>query len=192
MNRITWLLKEFGFTYRQLAEILRVSPALTHLFHNQKRKLPVRSQALLDHPLLAPYPIAEEMALLPEPAWEDPDREIRILETEIRRNRLILEKRKVSGQLEAMKERHRRLHVILYHTRALPFTFIGGETLVELWWINLKALARQELESLTIAARRKLETKMVVMDAEIQLLQRWLAEERGSTSPPEEGSSGHG
>ncbi len=192
MNRITWLLKEFGFTYRQLAGILRVSPALTHLFHNNKRKLPVRSQALLDHPLFAPYPIREEMAALPEPVWEDTERDIRILEMEVRRNRLIVDQWKLRKQMEAMKNRHRSLHVVLYHTRDLPFTYKGGESLVELWWINLKALARQELEFLTVAARRKLETKIALMEAEIQLLHLWLDEEESSTSGPTEGLPGNG
>ena len=186
MHRITWLTEQFQFTYRQLAKMLHVSPSLVHRFHNDKRNLPVRNQALLGNPLFAPYPIREEMALLPEPQWEDPDKEIRILETQMRWNLLFLEKRKVSGQLDAMKERRIILHRILYHTRNLPFSYKGGESLIEMKWINLKVDAREELESLTVAERRKLEKKIALIDAEMQLMQRWLDEDKGPESVPTE------
>jgi hypothetical protein len=186
MHRITWLSEHFQFTYRQLAKMLHVSPSLVHRFHNDTRKLPVRIQALLDNPLFAPYPIREEMALLPEPQWKDPDKEIRILETQMRWNLLFLEKRKVSGQLDAMKERRTVLHRILYHTRNLPFSSKDGESLIEMKWINLKVDAREELESLTVAERRKLEKKIALIDAEMQLLQKWLDEDKGPESVPTE------
>ena len=181
MYRITWLIEQFQFTYRQLAKMLHVPPSIVHRFHNDTRKLPVRNQALLDHPLFAPYPIREEMALLPEPEWEDPDKEIRILETELRRNLLFLEKRKVSGQLDALKERRLVLHRVLYHTRNLPFSYKGGESLVEMKWIILKVDSKEELESLTVAERRKLEKKIFLLDAEMQLMQRWLEEDKGQS-----------
>jgi hypothetical protein len=187
MHRITWLTEQFQFTYRQLAKMLHVSPSLVHLFQNHKRNLPVRNQALLDHPLFAPYPIREEMALLPEPQWEDPDKEIRILETQTRRNLLFLERRKVSGQLTALKERRLVLHRVLYHTRNLPFSYNGGESLIEMKWIILKVDAREELELLTVAERRKLEKKIVLIDAEMQLMDQWLEEDRLSGPAPTEG-----
>lgn len=127
MKRITWLIEQFQFTYRQLAQLLHVSPDLVHRFHNDKRKLPARNQGLLDHPLFAPYPIRKEMSLLPDPEWEDPDKEIRNLETETRWNLLFLERRKVSNQLDAMKDRRLTLLRILYHTRNLPYSRKGGE-----------------------------------------------------------------
>jgi len=182
MHRITWLTDQFHFTYRQLAKMLHVSPSLVHRFHKDTRKLPVRNQALLDHPLFAPYPIREEMALLPEPEWEDPDKEIRILETQMRWNLLFLEKRKISGHLETIKERRIILHRILYHTRNLPFSFKGGESLIEMKWIIQKVDAKEELESLTVAERRKLEKKIFLLDAEMQLMQRWLEEDKGPGS----------
>jgi len=191
MNRITWLAEQFQFTYRQLAKMLHVSPSLVHLFQNDKRNLPVRNQALLDHPLFAPYPIREEMALLPEPEWEDPDKEIRILETQMRWNLLFLEKRKVSGQLDALKQRRLVLHRVLYHTRDLPFSYKGGESLIEMKWIVLKIEAREELESLTVAERRKLEKKIFLIDAEMQLMDQWLEEDKGPGSSPAEGLQGN-
>jgi hypothetical protein len=179
MNRITWLIEQFQFTYRQLSDLLLVPPSIVHRFHNDKRKLPARNQGLLDHPLFAPYPIREEMAHLIEPKWEDPDKEIRILETETRWNVLFLERRKVANQLDSMKERRLTLHRILYHTRNLPFTHKGGESLIELKWIVLKSETREELESLTVEDRRKLEKKIAIIDAEMQLLQQWLDEDKG-------------
>ena len=191
MNRITWLAEQFQFTYRQLAKMLHVSPSLVHLFQNDKRNLPVRNQALLDHPLFAPYPIREEMALLPEPQWEDPDKDIRILETQTRRNLLFLERRKISRQLDAMKQRRLILHRVLYHTRNLPFSYKGGESLIEMKWIILKVDAREELDSLTVAERRKLEKKIALIDAEMQLMDRWLEEDRLSGAAPAEGLPGN-
>ena len=182
MNRITWLIQQFQFTYLELAHLFLVSTTLIHMFHKGKRKLPVRNQGLLDHPLFDPYSIREEMARLPVPEWEDPDREIRIVETKTRRNRLFLDQIKGSKQLEAMKERRLTLHRILYHTRNLPFTHKGGESLVELKWINLKAEAREELESLTVEERRKLEKKLVLIGAEMQLMDQWLEEDRRGAS----------
>jgi hypothetical protein len=184
MNRITWLIEQFQFTYRQLGQMLLVSPPLVHMFHNDKRKLPARNQGLLDHPLFAPYPIREEMALHPVPEWEDPDKAIRILETEMRRNRLFLERRKVSDQLEAIKERRLTLHRILYHTRNLPYSNEGGESMIELKWMNLNDEAREELESLTVEERRKLEKKLVLIEAEMQLMDQWLEEDRPDSSLP--------
>jgi hypothetical protein len=177
MKRISWLIEQFQFTYRQLAQLLHVSPDLVHRFHNDKRNLPARNQELLDHPLFASYPIREEMSLLSEPGWEDPDKEIRILATETRWNLLFLERKKVSNQLDAMKERRLTLHRILYHTRDLPFTHKGGESLIEMKWIVLKSEAREELESLTVEDRRKLEKKIALIDAEMELMQRWLDED---------------
>jgi hypothetical protein len=191
MHRITWLTEQFQFTYRQLAKMLHVSPSLVHLFQNDKRNLPVRNQALLDHPLFAPYPIREEMALLPEPLWEDPDKDIRILETQTRRNLLFLERRKVSGQLNALKERRLVLHRVLHHTRNLPFSYKGEESLVEMKWIILKVDAREELELLTVAERRKLEKKIVLIDAEMQLMDQWLEEDGLSGPAPAEGLPGN-
>jgi hypothetical protein len=191
MHRITWLIEQFQFTYRQLAKMLHVSPSLVHLFQNDKRNLPVRNQALLDHPLFAPYPIREEMALLPEPEWEDPDKEIRILETQMRRNLLFLEKRKASSQLEAIKERRLVLHRVLYHTRDLPFSYKGGESLIEMKWIVLKIDAREEIESLTVAERRKLEKKIFLLDAEMKLMDQWLEEDKGPGSAASEGLQGN-
>jgi hypothetical protein len=184
MNRITWLIQQFQFTYRQLSALLLVPPSIVHRFHNDKRKLPSRNQGLLDHPLFAPYPIREEMAVLPVPEWEDPDKEIRILETEMRRNRLFLERRKVSDQLETMKERRLTLNRILYHTRNLPYTNNGGESMIELKWMNLNAGATDELESLTVEERRKLEKKLVLIEAEMKLMDQWLEEDRGGGSVP--------
>ena len=184
MNRINWLTEQFQFTYRELAKMLHVSPSLVHLFQNDKRNLPVRNQALLDHPLFAPYPIREEMALLPEPQWEDPDKDIRILETQTRRNLLFLERRKISRQLDAMKQRRLILHRVLYHTRNLPFSYKGGESLIEMKWIILKVDAREELDSLTVAERRKLEKKVALIDAEMQLMDQWLEEDRLSGAAP--------
>ena len=187
MNRINWLTEQFQFTYRELAKMLHVSPSLVHLFQNDKRNLPVRNQALLDHPLFAPYPIREEMALLPEPQWEDPDKDIRILETQTRRNLLFLERRKISRQLDAMKQRRLVLHRVLYHTRNLPFSYKGGESLIEMKWIILKVDAREELDSLTVAERRKLEKKIVLIDAEMQLMDQWLEEDKESGAASAEG-----
>jgi len=187
MYRITWLIEQFKFTYRQLSALLHVPPSIVHRFHNDKVNLPVRNQTLLDHPLFAPYPIREEMALLPEPQWEDPYKDIRILETQTRRNLLFLEKRKISKQLEAMKERRLILHRVLYHTRNLPFSYKGGESLVEMKWIILKVDAREELELLTVAERRKLEKKIVLIDAEMQLMDQWLEEDKGPGAAPAEG-----
>ena len=184
MYRITWLIEQFQFTYRQLSALLHVPPSMVHRFHNDKINLPVRNQALLDHPLFAPYPIREEMALLPEPQWEDPDKDIRILETQTRRNLLFLERRKISRQLDAMKQRRLVLHRVLYHTRNLPFSYKGGESLIEMKWIILKVDAREELESLTVAERRKLEKKIALIDAEMQLMDQWLEEDRLSGAAP--------
>jgi hypothetical protein len=178
MHRISWLIEQFQFTYRQLAQLKHVSPDLVHRSHNDTRKLPARNQGLLDHTLFAPHPIREEMALLPEPEWEDPDKEIRILATETRWNLLFLERRKVFNQLHAMKKRRLTLHWILYHTRNLPFSHIGGESLIEMKWIVLKDEAIEKLESLTVEKRRKLEKKLVLIDAEMQLMKQWLDEDR--------------
>jgi len=184
MYRITWLMEQFQFTYRHLGKLLHVPASILHRFHHNKRKLPVRSQGLLDHPLFAPYPIREEMANLPEQEWEDPDKEIRFQETEARRINLFLEKIKTSKQLQAMKDRRVHLQRILYHTRNLPFTFEGGESLVELKWIYLRSLAREELASITLVDRRKLEKKIVLIDAEMKWLQEWLDENGGARPLP--------
>jgi hypothetical protein len=184
MKRISWLIEHFQFTYRQLAQLLHVSPDLIHRFHNDKRKLPARNQELLDHPLFAPYPIREEMVLLPEPEWKDTDKEIRFLETEMRWNLLFLERRKVFNQLHAMKKRRLTLHRILYHTRNLPYSNEGGESMIELKWMNLNDEAREELESLTVEERRKLEKKLVLIEAEMQLMDQWLEEDRPDSSLP--------
>jgi hypothetical protein len=178
MHRITWLIEQFQFTYRHLAQLLHVSPDLVHRFHNDKRKLPARNQELLDHPLFAPYPIRDEMSLLPEPEWEDPDKDIRILETKLRWNRLFLERKKVSNQLDAMKERRLTLNRILYHTRNLPVSHKGEESLIEMKWIVLKNEAIEELETLTVEDRRKLEKKIALINAEMQLMQQWLDEDK--------------
>ena len=192
MKRISWLIEQFQFTYRQLAQLLHVSPDLVHRFHNDKRNLPARNQELLDHPLFASYPIREEMALLPEPGWEDPDKEIRILATETRWNFLFLERKKVSNQLDGMKERRLTLHRILYHTRNLPFSHVGGESLIEMKWIVLKNEAMEELKSLTVEERRKLEKKLVLIDAEMQLMQQWRDEDKGHGSNQAESLTGNG
>jgi hypothetical protein len=41
-----------------------------------------------------------------------------------------------------------------------------------------------KLETLTVEERRKLEKKIVLIDAEMQLMQRWLDEDKGPESNP--------
>ena len=178
MERIAWLINSFGFTYRQLSDIFPAAPSLLHRFQFNKRKLPAKSQTLLSDSLFNPYAIEDEMAGLPPPPWQDPDEAMRQLEMEVRFKKLTSEIHKANANLESFKKQHQQYHTILYHTRHLPYTSQGNETLVELWWIVIKAKTRATLYSFTLVALRKKELKIALMQEERLMLGKWIEEDK--------------
>lgn len=178
-NRIKWLCEEVGLQYRTLAEFFRVSVPLIHMVGTHKRELPRNKRALLDDPLFAPYDIREDMAKLPPPAWDDSDKEHRLIMMNFRETRLKWLIIVATKALEKRKEQFRQHHTILYHTRNLPEKSIGEIGRVANWWIMLKNAALLELldPMFSLTSRRKLELKLALLEAELQEIERWKKED---------------
>lgn len=185
MNRIQWLMQEFGFSTTILATFFRISPSLVHKASQNLRTIKGVNQLLLNDPLFEPYDIRSQLQVLPPPVWEDPEKEIRIKDMEIRAKKLRSEIYRLQTTLNNRIEQHRKHHALLHHTRHLPLYTKGGETLVEHWWIVMKATAWLAVTSplFHLSNRRSLEMRIVVFQAELNQLEKWLAEE--IAGPPE-------
>ena len=82
--------------------------------------------------------------------------------------------------LDSLVERHRLHRAVMHHTRHLPDSTDGIESIVQMWWIVMKNTAWLALNSpaFSLTVRRKLEMKIVLLQAEMNQLQIWLAEEQ--------------
>jgi hypothetical protein len=178
-NRIKWLCEEVGLQYRTLAEFFRVSVPLIHMVGNHKRDLPRQKRALLDDPLFAPYNIGEEIAKLPPPAWDDSDKKHRVIMMNYRDKKLQWLIIATTKALEKLKDKHRKHHTVLYHTRHLPDQSGKEVGRVENWWILLKNTALFELMEpmFSLSNRRKLELKLALLKTELQEIERWKRED---------------
>ena len=177
VNRIQWLAQSFGISYKMLADFFRVSPELIQKVAQGKRKLHPSGQKFISDSLFSPYPIENEMANLPAPKWPDPEQEIRKKEMALRLYKVISEIQKQRTAFQNLTKRHQQCHAILFHTRQLPFTFEGTESLAEKWWIVAKAQAREALYSFTLTELRKKELKLALLLEEKKMLEKWLGED---------------
>jgi len=180
INRIQWLSQELGISIRVLANFLRLSPSLVHFASANQRTLPTRKQEYLNDPLFDPYDIRAELKAMEPLVWEDEKKEVRIKDMEMRVLRLDSDLLNTRKNLDSLVERHRLHRALLHHTRQLPDSTDGIKSIVLMWWIVMKNTALLALNSpvFSLTARRKLEMKVVLLQAEMNQLQIWLAEER--------------
>jgi hypothetical protein len=179
-NRIQWLPQELGISTRVLAKFFNVSHTLVHLASQGKRTLPTRKQEYLNDPLFDPYDIRSELKAMEPLLWEDERKEVRIMDMKMRVLRLESDLLNARKDLDSLVERHRLHRAVMHHTRHLPDSTDGIESIVQMWWIVMKNTAWLALNSpvFSLTARRKLEMKIVLLQAEMNQLQIWLGEER--------------
>jgi hypothetical protein len=182
INRIQWLSQELGISIRVLANFLRLSPSLVHFASANQRTLPARKQEYLNDPLFDPYDIRSELMAKEPLVWEDEKKEVRIMDMKMRVLRLESDLLNARKDLDSLVERHRLHRAVMHHTRHLPDSTDGIESIVQMWWIAMKNTAWLALNSpvFSMTARRKLEMKLVLLQAEMNQLQTWLGEERVS------------
>jgi hypothetical protein len=181
-NRLKWLSEELGVSYRAVATFLRVSHSLLIKASTYQRTLPARKQGYLNDPLFDPYDIRSELKAMEPLVWEDGKKEVRIKDMEMRVLRLEANLLNARKDLDSLVERHRLHRAVMHHTRHLPDSTDGIESIVRMWWIVMKNTAWLALHSpaFSLTVRRKLEMKIVLLQAEMTQLQIWLAEERES------------
>jgi hypothetical protein len=178
MDTLLWLIQTFGIAANQLADHFRVSPSLFHKASKGKRPLPKQAQRLFSDPLFQPYRVEEEMALLPARQWPDPNEAAYKKETEMRLLWLTEEIRKQSTQLENLTKRQQQLFALLHHTRHLPFSATGNETLPQLWWVVARGKAGLALDNLTHWVLRKKSLKITLLLTEKNILETWMEEDK--------------
>jgi hypothetical protein len=129
---------------------------------------------------LIPYDIRSELKAMEPLVWEDEKKAVRIKDMEMRVLRLESDLLNARKDLDSLVERHRLHRAVMHHTRHLPDSTDGIESIVRIWWIVMKNTAWLALNSpvFSLTARRKLEMKIVLLQAEMNQLQTWLAEEQ--------------
>lgn len=173
MDKLKWLMTEFGFSLRQIADMLDVSASLVHKALLGQRRLGPTPTKILEDSLFTPYPIEVDESKL---TWADPDPEWRIKEMSVRRLNLQTAIAALEKKMEDTKARHRKLHTLLQHTRHLPLTPAGGESLIVQWWILQRAKASYALLSFTRRKMDAMQIESTKMKAELLLINEWLEE----------------
>jgi len=174
MDKIHWLINNFGFSLRLIGDMLDISASQVHKTLLGKRNLGALAKETLAHPLFNPYSIQIDEKDL---TWADPDPEWRIKEMSMRRTMLENSLLLLEKKLNDIKSRHLHLHKLLLHTNQLPFTPEGGESILLKWWILQRAKANYAMQAFT---KRKLEQMLIEkarMNVELLLINGWLGRE---------------
>jgi hypothetical protein len=185
MNSISWLLEDFGFTYRELADVLFLSAAMLHQSQNNQWSLPKKSELLLAHPLFT-FPDSSEIPDgLQKPAFQlaglvaeknleacrfpDLEPDNRIAKWNRRKTAYNLKLHKLRLELFRFEKRFQNLRARVQHTEILEGSSFEETTdLVEKWWIYQRAAAEQEISDFFTREKRRLQIR--ILEAELREL----------------------
>jgi transcriptional regulator with XRE-family HTH domain len=164
LTAITKLLRRFGFTVRDLAEVLGVSHTMMLQVDAGNRNLNPQLRKTLAHPLFAE--IEEHESSLPDDVRSLDETEW--LQAKLHQAETRLKKEKTKW--EGMVKKRDGCRNIIHHTRNLdPDTKKGVDLIVD-WWNWQRAKAEQFLRNRNIRAEQEQEKKVHLLEKEVEYL----------------------
>ena len=168
MTSISQLLRQFGFTVRDLAEVLGVSHTMMIHIESGQRRPGQEYRQTLAHPLFAEIETPE--STMPDDVLSPKETEWLQAKLHQAGTRLKKEKTKWHG----MVKKRDGCRNILHHTRNLDPEAKTGVDLIMDWWNWQRAKAEQFLRQRNARTEQEQEMKVYLLEKEVEYLKQKL------------------
>jgi hypothetical protein len=166
MHQIKAILDYFGFTIRELAELLGISHTLLIQMVQGQRSTPIKVKQLMAHPLFDIHDAVGKPE--PEPvAYESGWLKSRIAKAE---EKLLLEKRNQANYQKKELSARR----IMHQAKDLDWSNLEKDDIVGKWWNWKRGKARQYIATCSPVKEWETDRKLWLLEKEIEFYQNKL------------------